>query len=84
MLDSGTIYSFDLQDFVVEKMFKIIMVKLFLISALYLIHLNQEWSPFSDPIESIMAMFMMSLGEFGDYFVTFKQTDFPELAKVIG
>lgn len=84
MLDSGTIYSFDLQDFVVEKMFKIIMVKLFLFSALYLIHLNQEWSPFSDPIESIMAMFMMSLGEFGDYFVTFKQTDFPELAKVIG
>lgn len=60
------------------------MVKLFLFSALYLIHLNQEWSPFSDPIESIMAMFMMSLGEFGDYFVTFKQTDFPELAKVIG
>ncbi|XP_071154328.1 transient receptor potential cation channel subfamily V member 5-like isoform X5 [Mytilus edulis] len=51
--------------------------------SLYLIHLNQEWSPFSDPIESIMAMFMMSLGEFGDYFVTFKQTDFPELAKIM-
>lgn len=60
----------------------IINLYLILISAMYIIHLNKEWSPFSNPIESIIAMFIMSLGEFGDYYVTFKQTDQPTLAKV--
>lgn len=51
-------------------------------SAMYVIHQNKEWSPFSHPMESIMGMFMMSLGEFGDYYAQFKQTDHPHLAKV--
>ena len=30
---------------------------------------------FSNPAESAMAMFLMSLGEFGDYYESFSQTD---------
>lgn len=31
-------------------------------------------SIFSNPLESIMAMFMMSLGEFGDFYDSFSDT----------
>jgi hypothetical protein len=62
--------------------FRSIYVLLLMFSAMYVIHQNREWSPFSHPIESIMGMFMMSLGEFGDYYAQFKQTDHPHLAKV--
>ncbi|XP_048774117.2 transient receptor potential cation channel subfamily V member 5-like isoform X11 [Ostrea edulis] len=51
--------------------------------AMYIIFLNIEGSPFNDPVEAIMCMFMMSLGEFGDYYESFSQTNHPILAKII-
>jgi hypothetical protein len=55
---------------------------MFFISAMYIIFLNVEGSPFNAPVEAIMCMFMMSLGEFGDYYESFSQTNHPILAKV--
>jgi len=37
---------------------------------------------FSGVIDSVMTMFLMSLGEFGDVYAEFDQTDHPLLAKV--
>lgn len=36
----------------------------------------------STPVESIMAMFLMSLANFGDYFAAFERTDHEFEAKV--
>ncbi|XP_061164690.1 transient receptor potential cation channel subfamily V member 5-like isoform X6 [Saccostrea echinata] len=51
--------------------------------AMYIIFLNVQGSPFNDPVEAIMGMFMMSLGEFGDYYESFSQTNHPILSKII-
>lgn len=37
---------------------------------------------FEDPIQSILAMFIMSLQEFGDIYNEFENTQLPVLAKV--
>ena len=51
-------------------------------SAFYIIYLGMEGSAFSHPAESIMGMFIMSLGEFGDFYDTFKETRHHTLAIV--
>ena len=43
---------------------------------------NIAGSIFSNPAESIMAMFMMSLGEFGDFYESFANTQFVTIAIV--
>uniref|UniRef100_A0A8W8L649 Transient receptor potential cation channel subfamily V member 6 n=1 Tax=Magallana gigas TaxID=29159 RepID=A0A8W8L649_MAGGI len=50
--------------------------------AMYIIFLNVPGSPFNNPVEAVMCMFMMSLGEFGDYYESFSQTNHPILSKV--
>ena len=52
------------------------------LSAMYIVFLSVQGSPFNDPVEAIMSMFMMSLGEFGDYYESFSQTNQPILSKV--
>lgn len=52
------------------------------VSAMYIIFLNVPGSPFNNPVEAVMCMFMMSLGEFGDYYESFSQTNHPILSKV--
>ena len=52
------------------------------ISAMYIIYNRIDGSVFSNPAESIMAMFLMSLGEFGDFYDSFSQTLFYEMAIV--
>ncbi|XP_078323530.1 transient receptor potential cation channel subfamily V member 6-like isoform X9 [Crassostrea virginica] len=49
--------------------------------AMYIVFLSVQGSPFNDPVEAIMSMFMMSLGEFGDYYESFSQTNHPILSK---
>lgn len=39
-------------------------------------------NPISTPIESIMAMFLMSMTNFGDYYTAFERTDHEYEAKV--
>lgn len=39
-------------------------------------------NPMSTPIESIMAMFLMSLTNFGDYYSAFSRTEHEYVAKV--
>ena len=39
-------------------------------------------NPMSTPIESIMAMFLMSMTNFGDYYAAFERTDHEYEAKV--
>ncbi|XP_022322068.1 transient receptor potential cation channel subfamily V member 5-like isoform X8 [Crassostrea virginica] len=51
--------------------------------AMYIVFLSVQGSPFNDPVEAIMSMFMMSLGEFGDYYESFSQTNHPILSKII-
>nr|XP_011445419.2 transient receptor potential cation channel subfamily V member 5 isoform X11 [Crassostrea gigas] len=51
--------------------------------AMYIIFLNVPGSPFNNPVEAVMCMFMMSLGEFGDYYESFSQTNHPILSKII-
>ena len=53
-----------------------------IISAMYIIYNRIDGSVFSNPAESIMAMFLMSLGEFGDFYDSFSQTLFYEMAIV--
>lgn len=40
-------------------------------------------NPMATPIESIMAMFLMSLTNFGDYYNAFARTEHEYVAKVI-
>ncbi|KAL4218965.1 hypothetical protein ACF0H5_021551 [Mactra antiquata] len=51
--------------------------------AMYIIYLGIEGSAFSHPAEAIMAMFMMSLGEFGDFYDSFDETKHYLLAIII-
>ncbi|XP_023213191.1 transient receptor potential cation channel subfamily V member 6-like [Centruroides sculpturatus] len=55
--------------------------------AFYVIFLSHSGEPdknfFCDPIQSIMAMFVMSLSEFGDIYEEFDNTDHPAVAKVL-
>ena len=37
---------------------------------------------FNTPQESFMGMFLMSLGEFGDFYDSFSKTKFPDVPKV--
>lgn len=65
-----------------------------LILAFYLIFLSYDnpltpddvddsaTNPMSTPIESIMAMFLMSMTNFGDYYGAFEKTEHEILAKV--
>ncbi|UYV79570.1 Nan [Cordylochernes scorpioides] len=51
----------------------------------YVIFLSHrgEINFFPDPIQSMMAMFVMSLSEFGDIYGEFDKTDHPNMAKVL-
>ena len=51
-------------------------------AAMYIVFRKITDSPFVDPLEAIMGMFMMSLGEFSDYIEKFEKTDHPILSKV--
>ena len=51
-------------------------------SAMFVIFLGVEGSVFSNPFEAVLAMFMMSLGEFGDFYNSFDETDHHILAIV--
>ncbi|XP_052789799.1 transient receptor potential cation channel subfamily V member 6-like isoform X9 [Mya arenaria] len=50
--------------------------------SMYIIFLGIEGSAFSDPLEAIMAMFIMSLGDFGDFYDSFDSTRHHVLAIV--
>nr|KAI8748501.1 transient receptor potential cation channel subfamily V member 5-like [Biomphalaria glabrata] len=45
--------------------------------SMYVIFLNQQDSPFGSPEDAVMAMIVMSLGQFGDFYDRFKDTDYP-------
>ena len=60
----------------------IILIVQFNISAFYLMYRNIAGSIFNNPVESIMALFMMSLGEFGDFYESFSETRFMTVAIV--
>jgi len=49
---------------------------------MYIIYLGIEGSAFSSPVEAVMAMFIMSLGEFGDFYDSFDETRHHVLAIV--
>ena len=49
---------------------------------MFVIFLGVEGSVFSNPFEAVLAMFMMSLGEFGDFYNSFDETDHHILAIV--
>ena len=49
---------------------------------MFVIFLGVEGSIFSHPFEAALAMFMMSLGEFGDFYNSFDETDHHILAIV--
>ena len=54
----------------------------FTISAMFIIYRDIEGSTFNHPAEAIMGMFMMSLGEFGDFYDSFDETKHQILAIV--
>ena len=45
-------------------------------TAMFIIFRDVAGNTFSDPAESIMGMFMMSLGEFGDLYDSFENLSF--------
>ena len=49
---------------------------------MYVIYRGEETNIFDHPIESMMGMFIMSLGEFADIYDTFNATKQPNLCKV--
>ncbi|XP_021355594.1 transient receptor potential cation channel subfamily V member 6-like isoform X7 [Mizuhopecten yessoensis] len=49
--------------------------------AMYIVFRGIPDTPFSDPAEAVMGMFMMSLGEFGDYYESFDNTNYATLGK---
>lgn len=51
-------------------------------AAMFIIFRKITDSPFVHPVEAMMGMFMMSLGEFSDYIENFEKTDHPFLSKV--
>lgn len=68
--------------FILISEFLVFMELIFFFSAMYIVFQNTPDSPFQHPIEAVMGMFMMSLGEFGDYYEAFDQTEHPILSKV--
>ncbi|XP_035828047.1 transient receptor potential cation channel subfamily V member 5 isoform X2 [Aplysia californica] len=51
--------------------------------AMHIIFMDQKGSAFAEPIESIMAMFIMSLGQFGDFYDSYDSTNYAALGKAI-
>ncbi|XP_021355554.1 transient receptor potential cation channel subfamily V member 5-like isoform X2 [Mizuhopecten yessoensis] len=51
--------------------------------AMYIVFRGIPDTPFSDPAEAVMGMFMMSLGEFGDYYESFDNTNYATLGKIV-
>ena len=49
---------------------------------MFVLFVDVEGSIFSHPIEAVLAMFMMSLGEFGDFYESFDETPYKSLAIV--
>ena len=50
--------------------------------AMFIMFKGVSDTPFSDPIEAIMAMFLMSLGDFGDVYDSFSSTPYVKLGHV--
>lgn len=42
---------------------------------MYIVFRGLEGNVFNDPLESMMGMFVMSLGQFGDFYESFKDTN---------
>ncbi len=53
------------------------------ISAMYVIFRGVESNIFDDPVEAMMGMFIMSLGEFADIYESFSRTPMQDLPKVV-
>ena len=53
-----------------------------LFPAMYILFRGIEHSIFNHPLEAMMGMFMMSLGEFADTYDSFQRTEFPSVPKV--
>ena len=51
-------------------------------AAMYILFRGIEHSIFNHPLEAMMGMFMMSLGEFADTYDSFQRTEFPSVPKV--
>ena len=49
---------------------------------MYVIYRGVQSNIFDHPIEAMMGMFIMSLGEFGDIYDSFARTPVTDLAKV--
>ncbi|XP_033730840.1 transient receptor potential cation channel subfamily V member 6-like isoform X4 [Pecten maximus] len=76
----------------IYKMIKGDLFRFFIIYAVFIIGFSQSMyivfrgiadTPFSDPTEAVMGMFMMSLGEFGDYYESFDNTNYATLGKIV-
>lgn len=48
---------------------------------MFVIYRGEDTNIFHHPVESVMGMFIMSLGEFADIYETFGSTRFPLLCK---
>ena len=51
-------------------------------AAMFIIMREVEGSIFNHPIEAVLALFMMSLGEFGDFYESFDETQYQTMAVV--
>lgn len=51
-------------------------------AAMFVVFGGVDGSVFSHPIESMMGMYIMSLGEFGDIYDSFVETKYPDLGRV--
>ena len=49
---------------------------------MFIIMREVEGSIFNHPIEAVLALFMMSLGEFGDFYESFDETQYQTMAVV--
>ena len=49
---------------------------------MYIMFRGVEHSIFNHPVEAMMAMFMMSLGEFAETYDSFQRTEYPSVPKV--
>ena len=54
----------------------------FLLPAMYIVFRDTEKSAFNNPGEAIMNMFVMSLGQFADFYDSFSDTKHPIMGKV--
>ena len=53
-----------------------------LLVAMFIIFRGKESNIFHHPIEAMMGMFIMSLGEFADIYESFANTEYPDVPKV--